>query len=90
MRLAPPPRETPAEIESDLENVRKELEALNEKAKVNASDPAAVIRQEDTKATAPQDVGASEIARNPAGPAQPPHETLAAIEAPAEKQSAAE
>src|SRR5271166_3040189 len=39
---APPSRETAAEIEADLDDVRRELEALNEKAKVEASfDPKA-------------------------------------------------
>ncbi len=51
--------------EADLDTVRKELEALNEKAKVDASfDPAAMIRDEVTKAAAPHDIGASEVALN--------------------------
>ncbi len=59
--------------EADLENVRKELEALNEKAKVDASfDPAGMIRDEVTKAAAPLDVGTSEVALNPPEPARPP------------------
>ncbi len=49
--------------EADLDSVRKELEALNEKAKVEGSfDPAAMIRDEVTKASAPHDVGSSEVA----------------------------
>jgi len=88
---APPPHETPAGIESEMENVRKELEALNVKTKFDASfDPAAMIRREAATAAAPHDVGASEIALNPADPAAPPRETPAAIEAPAAKPSAAE
>jgi sec-independent protein translocase protein TatB len=68
--------------EADLENVRKELEALNEKAKVDASfDPAGMIRDEVTKAAAPLDVGTSAIALNPPEPAAAPHETPANIEA---------
>ncbi len=92
---APPPRETSAEIESELENVRKELEALNEKAKLGAAfDPAAMIREEAARAAAPPlGVGASEIALDAAeaAPAPPaPQDAPAAIEAPAAKQSAAE
>ena len=63
-------------IESELDNVRRELEALNQKAKADAAhDPAAIIGQE---------------AANTAAPAPPSHETPAATEAPAPKQSAAE
>ncbi len=81
---APPP-EAPARIEAELENVRKELEALNEKAKAGAPvDVAAMIREEATKALS-HDVGTSEVALNAA--AAPPHETA---EAAAAKQSAAE
>jgi sec-independent protein translocase protein TatB len=67
---APASRETAAEIESGLDDVRRELEALNEKAKVDAS--------VEPKAAAP------------ASPSLGPHETPAAAEAPAAKQSAAE
>ena len=64
--------------EADLENVRKELEALNEKAKVDTSfDPAGMIRDEVTKAAAPHDIGASEVALNPPEPSPPPHAALA-------------
>ena len=60
--------------EADLENVRKELEALNEKAKVDTSfDPAGMIRDEVTKAAAPHDIGASEAALNPPEPSPPSH-----------------
>ena len=49
--------------EADLENVRKELEALNEKANVEAAfDPAAMIRDEVTKASHALESGASEVA----------------------------
>jgi sec-independent protein translocase protein TatB len=73
---AAPSHEAAAGIESDLDNVRRELEALNQKAKADASrDPAAITGQEAAKTAAP-----------PPGP----HETPAATEAPAPKQSAAE
>src|SRR5208337_1308537 len=63
--------------EADLDNVRKELSALNEKAKVDASfDAAAMIREEVTKAAAPHDIGLSEVPLNQVAP--PPHETPAA------------
>jgi sec-independent protein translocase protein TatB len=59
--------------EADLDSVRKELEALNEKAKVDAAfDPAAMIRDEVTKAAAPHDVGASEVALTPPESLAPP------------------
>ncbi len=65
--------------EADLENVRKELEALNEKAKVDASfDPAAMIRDEVTKASATHDAGASEVALAPPAIASPPPDAPAA------------
>jgi sec-independent protein translocase protein TatB len=68
--------------EADLENVRKELEGLNEKAKVDAAfDPAGMIRDEVTKAAAPLDVGTSEVALNPPQPPPPPQETPAGVEA---------
>ena len=52
--------------EADLDSVRKELEALNEKAKVDAAfDPAAMIRDEVTKAAATHDIGTSEVALAP-------------------------
>src|SRR6202012_1947668 len=58
-----------AELESvkqDLENVKKELSALEESAKVNASfDPAMAMRQEMSQAVeGPKDVGHSEVALN--------------------------
>ncbi len=66
-------------IESDLDDVRRELEALNEKAKADAArDPAAIAAQE----------AANTAALTPPSPGD--HETPAAIEAPAPKQSAAE
>jgi sec-independent protein translocase protein TatB len=68
--------------EADLENVRKELETLNEKAKVDASfDPAGMIRDEVTKAAAPHDVGTSDVALNPPEPAPPSSEEPPRIEA---------
>jgi sec-independent protein translocase protein TatB len=82
----PVPDETPR-LEADLENVRKELEALNEKAKCGAFDAAEMIHEDATKRAAPHEVGMSEVALNPAAP--PPHET-SADEPPAAKQSAAE
>ena len=64
--------------EADLDSVRKELEALNEKAKVDAAfDPAAMIRDEVTKAAAPHDVGTSEVALAPPEPASPPPDPAA-------------
>jgi sec-independent protein translocase protein TatB len=73
---AAPAHEAAAGIESELDNVRRELEALNQKAKADAAhDPAAITGQEAT---------------NTVAPAPPSHETPAATEAPAPKQSAAE
>jgi sec-independent protein translocase protein TatB len=77
---APPGAGAPARIEADMENVRKELEALNEKA---------MIRVEGAKSAAPHEVGTSEVALDTPGPAAKPNETPAGIEAPV-KQSAAE
>ena len=49
--------------EADLESVRKELDALNDKAKLDAAfDPAGMIREEVTKAAAAHDVSVSEVA----------------------------
>ena len=58
-----------AELESvkqDLENVKKELSALEESTKVNSSfDPAMAMRQEMTQAVeGPREVGHSEVALN--------------------------
>ncbi len=73
----------PAAIELELDDVRKELEALNQKARADAAfDVAAMIREEVAKSAAPPDVGLSEVPLNPVAP--PPHET------PAAKSSAAE
>ena len=71
--------------EADLENVRKELEALNEKAKVDTTfDPAGMIRDEVTKAAAPLDIGASQVALNPPQVAlNPPEPAPPASDAPA-------
>src|SRR5579871_162241 len=58
--------------EADLESVRKELEALNEKVKIEASfDPAGMIRDEVTKAAAPLDAPAADAALPPSKPALP-------------------
>ncbi len=68
--------------EADLESVRKELETLNEKAKIDAAfDPAGMIRDEVTKAAAPLDIGASEVALNPPEPPPPEAGAPARIEA---------
>ena len=50
--------------EADLDSVRKELESLNQKAKVEAAfDPATMIRDDIAKAAErPLDIGKSEIA----------------------------
>ena len=67
--------------EADLENVRKELDALNEKAKIDASfDPAGMIRDEVTKAAPPHEVGTSEIALTPPDKAPAPQQTPAGVE----------
>ena len=85
--------------EADLEGVRKELEALNEKAKVEAAfDPAVAIRDEVTRAgEAPAAIGAPQVALDAPEPA-PAAEPLALSsepqpklpEPPPAKQSAAE
>jgi sec-independent protein translocase protein TatB len=70
--------------EADLESVKKEFEAIGEQAKINAAfDPAAMIREDVTKAAeAPTKVTTSEIALN--APAVPPAaETPASPAAPA-------
>ncbi len=68
--------------EADLDSVRKELEALNDKAKAETSfDPAAMIRDDVTKAVErPTDIGTSTVALDPPGPAPPAHEGTAGIE----------
>src|SRR5271166_6020027 len=68
--------------EADLENVRKELDALNAKATAEmAIDPAAMIRDDVKKAVeAPVEIGTSTIALNAPEAAPPPHETAAGIE----------
>ena|SRR5271166_6029934 len=69
--------------EADLESVRKELEAINEKAKVDAAfDPAAMIRDDVKKAVErPVEIGTSKIELNPPEAGPPTHETTAEIEA---------
>src|SRR5271165_7118942 len=92
--------------DADLENVRKELDALNAKATAEmAIDPAAMIRDDVKKAVeAPVEIGTSTIALSAPEAAPPPHEKAAAearpsrepdetagsAEASAPKQSAAE
>jgi sec-independent protein translocase protein TatB len=69
--------------EADLESVKKEFEAIGEQAKINAAfDPAAMIRDDVTKAAeAPTKVTTSEIALN--APSVPPAaETPASPAAP--------
>jgi sec-independent protein translocase protein TatB len=70
--------------EADLDSVRKELEALNEKAKAETSfDPATMIRDDVMKAVErPTDIGTSTIALDApeaAAPA-PAHEAAAGVE----------
>jgi sec-independent protein translocase protein TatB len=63
--------------EADLESVRKELEAINDKAKVDAAfDPAAMIRDDMKKAVErPSDIATSTIALDAPEPAPAePHE----------------
>ena len=68
--------------EADLESVRKELEALNEKAKAETSfDPATMIRDNVMKAVErPTDVGTSTIALDAPAAATPSHEATAEVE----------
>ena len=84
-----------AELESvkqDLENVKKELSALEQSAKVNSSfDPAMAMRQEMTQAVeGPKEVGHSEVALNdaPVGDiGMAPSDTPAAPESPVEGEA---
>jgi sec-independent protein translocase protein TatB len=59
--------------EADLESVRKELNALNEKVKIDASfDPVAMVREDVTKAAeSPSDIGTSQVSLNPPESAAP-------------------
>ncbi|MBV8104932.1 MAG: twin-arginine translocase subunit TatB [Hyphomicrobiales bacterium] len=68
--------------EADLESVRKELEALNEKAKIETSfDPATMIRDDVMKAVErPVDIGTSTVALNPPDAELPSQEAAAEIE----------
>ena len=85
---APSSSGTPA-TEADLDDVRRELEALNDKARTDGSfDAIATIGEDATKTPAPHRLGASEVALN-AG-AEPRHEAPSQIDEPAAKQSAAE
>jgi sec-independent protein translocase protein TatB len=86
------------EREADLESVKKEFQAINEQAKVDASfDPVGMVREDMTKAVQPPvEVGKSEIALTAPEPAaaSPPVAVPAQMEpepeAPAIRQSAAE
>jgi sec-independent protein translocase protein TatB len=79
--------------EAEFESVRKELADLNQKATASAFDPAAMIRNEVTKAAElPADIGTSEVALS-GPPAPPPPAALeppVPTEEPAAKSSAAE
>jgi sec-independent protein translocase protein TatB len=86
--------------EAEFDSVRKELAELNQKATAANFDPAAMIRDEVTKAAEPQahlpapssgaaEIGTSEVAlAAPAAEAAPAASQAAAT--PAEKSSAAE
>src|SRR5271157_3124930 len=63
--------------EADLESVRKELDALNERAKTDASFDVGAMIREEAKAPTPE-------------PALSPRETPAPMDAPEAKLSAAE
>ena len=82
------------EREADLESVKKEFQAINEQAKVDASfDPVGMMREDMTKAVQPPvEIGKSEIALTGPEPAAMavPAEAEAQPEAPAVRQSAAE
>jgi sec-independent protein translocase protein TatB len=86
------------EREADLESVKKEFQAINEQAKVDASfDPVGMMREDMTKAVQPPvEIGKSEIALTGPEPAAatPPVAVPAEMgpepEAPAVRQSAAE
>ncbi len=85
------------EREADLESVKKEFQAINEQAKVDASfDPVGIMRDDMTKAVqSPVEIGKSEIALAGPGPAEAlpvavPAETERQPEAPVARQSAAE
>jgi sec-independent protein translocase protein TatB len=86
------------EREVDLESVKKEFQAINEQAKVDASfDPVGMMREDMTKAVqSPAEIGKSEIALTgpEPGAATAPVAVAAQMgpepEAPAVRQSAAE
>jgi sec-independent protein translocase protein TatB len=85
------------EREADLESVKKEFQAINEQAKVDASfDPVGMMREDMTKAVQPPvEIGKSEIALTGPEPATTPPVAVPAQmeaepEAPAVRQSAAE
>src|SRR5947209_16865926 len=59
--------------EADLESVRKELDALNDKVKVETYDPAALARADVTKAMEAKQIGAAAPSA-----AQEPEPTLVA------------
>ena len=68
--------------EADLDSVRKELEALNEKAKAETSfDPATMVRDDVMKAVErPTDIGTSTIALEAPEASAPAHEAAAGVE----------
>ena len=90
------------EREADLESVKKEFQAINDQAKVEASfDPVGMMRDDMTKAVqSPAEIGKSEIGKSEIALATPgpseglpqavPAETEMQPEAPAARQSAAE
>jgi sec-independent protein translocase protein TatB len=105
--LNPPESAAPVElaprVEADLESVRKELNALNEKAKFKAAfDPISTVDENANEAAKPPaDIGPSQVSLNPPEPTPPvehaqtpqtppPVEAHRPEEAPAAKQSAAE
>ena len=79
-------------VKQDLENVKKELSALEQSAKVNSSfDPAMAMRQEVTQAVeGPKDVGHSEVALNePVGDIGMAPGDTPALESPGEGEARA-
>jgi|SRR5271166_2415834 len=69
--------------EADLENVRKELNALGDQAKIDAKfDPAGMIRDDIKAAERSAEIGAAPVALSPPGPAPVArHETPAGVAA---------
>jgi sec-independent protein translocase protein TatB len=105
--LSPPEASAPVElaprVEADLESVRQELNALNEKAKFKAAfDPITTVHENASEAAErPADIGQAQVSLSPLEPTPPvehaqipqtppPVEAHRPEEAPAAKQSAAE